>query len=98
MAPIDCHLFIPSVQIYAVSDTIPLHLQLRAPLKSLRAFMSTGTPPLLPPPKFGLGLGLRSSRSSSMTTASSTSLALPATAIERPPRFGPMFRHFNPVR
>ncbi|KDQ62638.1 hypothetical protein JAAARDRAFT_121787 [Jaapia argillacea MUCL 33604] len=38
-APIDCHLFIPAVQIYAISDTIPFFLQLRAPKESLQAFM-----------------------------------------------------------
>ncbi|KDQ62637.1 hypothetical protein JAAARDRAFT_189931 [Jaapia argillacea MUCL 33604] len=38
-APIDCHLFIPAIQIYAISDTIPFFLQLRAPKESLQAFM-----------------------------------------------------------
>ncbi|KAF8500873.1 hypothetical protein F5888DRAFT_1677101 [Russula emetica] len=37
--PIDCHLFIPAVQTFALSDTIPFYLQLIAPSKSLQAFM-----------------------------------------------------------
>ncbi|TFK52166.1 hypothetical protein OE88DRAFT_1718201 [Heliocybe sulcata] len=45
--PLDCHLFIPSVQIYGVCDTIPFYVQLRGPLSTLRAFQHT-TPP--PPP------------------------------------------------
>ncbi|KAK0449746.1 uncharacterized protein EV420DRAFT_762730 [Desarmillaria tabescens] len=35
-APIHCSLFIPAVQIFAVSDNIPFHVQLTAPLASLR--------------------------------------------------------------
>lgn len=37
--PIDCHLFIPAVQMFALSDTIPFYLQLIAPSKSLQAFL-----------------------------------------------------------
>jgi hypothetical protein len=37
--PIDCHLFIPVVQTFALTDTIPFHLQLIAPSKSLQAFL-----------------------------------------------------------
>jgi len=37
--PIECHLFIPSVQVYGVSDTIPFHVQLTGPLSSLLAFL-----------------------------------------------------------
>jgi len=37
--PIDCHLFIPVVQTYALTDTIPFYLQLIAPPKSLQAFL-----------------------------------------------------------
>ncbi|KAF8161225.1 hypothetical protein B0H34DRAFT_781810 [Crassisporium funariophilum] len=37
--PIDCHLFIPSVQTYALTDTIPFHLQLSSSLKSLRELL-----------------------------------------------------------
>ncbi|EGO24101.1 hypothetical protein SERLADRAFT_362165 [Serpula lacrymans var. lacrymans S7.9] len=33
-------LFIPSVQVFALTDTIPFHLQLRAPMSSLSAFIS----------------------------------------------------------
>ncbi|KAI0084723.1 hypothetical protein BDY19DRAFT_517415 [Irpex rosettiformis] len=36
--PMDCHLFIPHAQIYALRDTIPYHLQLRASVDSLRLF------------------------------------------------------------
>ncbi|KAK0203548.1 hypothetical protein DFS33DRAFT_1261908 [Desarmillaria ectypa] len=35
-APIYCSLFIPAVQIFALSDNIPFHVQLTAPLASLR--------------------------------------------------------------
>ncbi|KAK0452431.1 hypothetical protein EV421DRAFT_1888171 [Armillaria borealis] len=35
-APIHCSLFIPAVQIFAISDNIPFHVQLTAPLASLR--------------------------------------------------------------
>lgn len=81
--PIDCHLFIPSVQIYAISDTIPIHLQLRGSLKSLCTFMSPLPSVSSSFPK--LGLGLRSSRSSSMTTASSSSFSSPSM-LHAPPR------------
>jgi len=37
--PIDCHLFIPVVQTFALTDTIPFYLQLIAPSKSLQAFL-----------------------------------------------------------
>ncbi|KAH9042012.1 hypothetical protein EDB85DRAFT_1857378 [Lactarius pseudohatsudake] len=37
--PIDCHLFIPVVQTFALTDTIPFYLQLIAPPKSLQAFL-----------------------------------------------------------
>jgi len=37
--PIDCHLFIPVVQTFALTDTIPFYLQLIAPPKSLHAFL-----------------------------------------------------------
>ncbi|KAI0784756.1 hypothetical protein C8Q75DRAFT_699464, partial [Abortiporus biennis] len=39
--PIECHLFIPQPQIYAVCDTIPFHLQLRGRPSSLQALLST---------------------------------------------------------
>ncbi|KAI0688375.1 hypothetical protein BC835DRAFT_1284717 [Cytidiella melzeri] len=38
-SPMDCHLFIPRAQIYALTDTIPFHLQLRASTGSLRLFL-----------------------------------------------------------
>jgi len=41
--PIECHLFIPSAQIFAITDTIPFHVQLFAPLPSLGALT-------IPPP------------------------------------------------
>ncbi|KAN0123524.1 hypothetical protein V8E52_002856 [Russula decolorans] len=37
--PIDCHLFVPAVQTFSLSDTIPFYLQLIAPPKSLQAFL-----------------------------------------------------------
>ncbi|KAH9065307.1 hypothetical protein EDB87DRAFT_1672662 [Lactarius vividus] len=37
--PIDCHLFIPVVQTFALTDTIPFYLQLIAPPKSLQTFL-----------------------------------------------------------
>lgn len=37
-------LFIPAVQIYSLSDNIPVHLQLRGRVSSLRAFMHTPPP------------------------------------------------------
>ncbi|KAF8271979.1 hypothetical protein EI94DRAFT_1770120 [Lactarius quietus] len=37
--PIDCHLFFPVVQTFALTDTIPFYLQLIAPPKSLQAFL-----------------------------------------------------------
>ncbi|OJA17761.1 hypothetical protein AZE42_04867 [Rhizopogon vesiculosus] len=39
LAPVQCLLFIPSVQIYALSETIPFHLQLRGPPSSLAPFL-----------------------------------------------------------
>ncbi|KZT28393.1 hypothetical protein NEOLEDRAFT_1154611 [Neolentinus lepideus HHB14362 ss-1] len=46
IAPLDCHLFIPSVQIYSLSDTIPFYVQLRGPPPTLRAFLQPAPPPL----------------------------------------------------
>ncbi|KIJ62554.1 hypothetical protein HYDPIDRAFT_93958 [Hydnomerulius pinastri MD-312] len=45
LAPAQCLLFIPSAQIYALSDTIPFHLQIRGPPASLIPFLeqSQGT-------------------------------------------------------
>ncbi|KAF7970896.1 hypothetical protein HWV62_22652 [Athelia sp. TMB] len=37
VAPIKCHLYIPSDQVYSSSSTIPFHLELTAPSVSLRA-------------------------------------------------------------
>ncbi|KAG9315840.1 hypothetical protein JVU11DRAFT_3489 [Chiua virens] len=39
LAQIECLLFIPSVQIYALSDTIPFHLQIRGSSASLVPFL-----------------------------------------------------------
>ncbi|KAH7909826.1 hypothetical protein BJ138DRAFT_1114654 [Hygrophoropsis aurantiaca] len=38
LTPVECLLFIPAVQIYALSDTIPFHLQLRGFHRSLEPF------------------------------------------------------------
>jgi len=46
LAPVQCLLFIPSVQIYAMSDTIPFHLQLRGPQSSLAPFLEKTRPDL----------------------------------------------------
>ncbi|KAF8916505.1 hypothetical protein CPB85DRAFT_1250904 [Mucidula mucida] len=51
--PIHCNLFIPAVQTFSVSDSIPFHIQMTAPSASLRLFFiastdpspSTGSPP-----------------------------------------------------
>ncbi|KAA1469682.1 hypothetical protein DENSPDRAFT_835337 [Dentipellis sp. KUC8613] len=45
IAPLECHLFIPAVQIYALTDTIPFYLQLHAPPSSIQAFLYTAPPP-----------------------------------------------------
>ncbi|TCD70789.1 hypothetical protein EIP91_001820 [Steccherinum ochraceum] len=72
LEPLECHLFIPSVQIYAISDTVPFHLQLRGSPASLLAFLSGPTPssPKLPKGLKALGSSLknRSPRTSSEGT------------------------------
>ncbi|KAF7364905.1 hypothetical protein MVEN_00361000 [Mycena venus] len=46
LSPIQCQAFIPSVKIFGLSDTIPLHLQLSGPLSSLRELVqSSGSSP-----------------------------------------------------
>ncbi|KAJ7673519.1 hypothetical protein B0H17DRAFT_892010, partial [Mycena rosella] len=44
LAPIQCQAFIPSVKIFGLSDTIPVHLQMSGPLASLREFMEPSSP------------------------------------------------------
>lgn len=44
LAPVQCLLFIPSVQVYPLSETIPFHLQLRAPSSSLAPFLEKSAP------------------------------------------------------
>ncbi|KAJ7464660.1 hypothetical protein B0H11DRAFT_1814903 [Mycena galericulata] len=39
LPPIQCQLFLPSVKIFGLSDTIPLHLQMFGTLSSLRKFI-----------------------------------------------------------
>ncbi|KAG2066324.1 hypothetical protein BDR04DRAFT_1170145 [Suillus decipiens] len=39
LTPVQCLLFIPSVQVYPLSESIPFHLQLRAPSSSLAPFI-----------------------------------------------------------
>ncbi|KAF5333013.1 hypothetical protein D9758_015189 [Tetrapyrgos nigripes] len=41
--PIDCHLFIPSSKVYALSDTIPFHVNLTGALRSLREFLPSSS-------------------------------------------------------
>ncbi|EKM48998.1 uncharacterized protein PHACADRAFT_214550 [Phanerochaete carnosa HHB-10118-sp] len=42
--PIECHLFVPSVQIYGLTDTIPFHLQINGPAKSLSFLLGLSMP------------------------------------------------------
>ncbi|KAG1836228.1 hypothetical protein C8R48DRAFT_306526 [Suillus tomentosus] len=44
LAPVQCLLFIPSSQVYPLSETIPFHLQLRAPSSSLAPFIDKSAP------------------------------------------------------
>ncbi|VDB95739.1 unnamed protein product [Peniophora sp. CBMAI 1063] len=44
LTDIDCHLFIPAVQIYGKTDSIPFSLQLRAPAASLQALLRPAAP------------------------------------------------------
>ncbi|KAI9508746.1 hypothetical protein F5148DRAFT_842205 [Russula earlei] len=44
LEPIDCHLFIPVVQTFALADKIPFFLQLIAPSKSLQSFLYSTIP------------------------------------------------------
>ncbi|KAJ7156145.1 hypothetical protein C8R46DRAFT_857648, partial [Mycena filopes] len=37
--PIDLHLFLPTVEIFGLEDTIPFHIQLTGPVASLREFL-----------------------------------------------------------
>ncbi|KAK0469272.1 uncharacterized protein EV420DRAFT_1258801 [Desarmillaria tabescens] len=41
VCPVQCNLFVPSVQTFAISDIIPFHVQLSGPLTSLRKLFST---------------------------------------------------------
>ncbi|KAG1825014.1 hypothetical protein EV424DRAFT_1471874 [Suillus variegatus] len=58
LAPVQCLLFIPSVQVYPFSETIPFHLQLRAPSSSLAPFLDKFAPdhslPVLPSGKISI--------------------------------------------
>ncbi|KAG1742309.1 uncharacterized protein EDB91DRAFT_306284 [Suillus paluster] len=59
LTPVQCLLFIPSVQIYPLSETIPFHLQLRAPPSSLAPFLEKSPPDCsLPMPSSG-GISIR---------------------------------------
>ncbi|KAF9043484.1 hypothetical protein BDZ89DRAFT_1199214 [Hymenopellis radicata] len=42
---INCNLFVPSIQTFSVTDAIPFHVQLTAPLKSLQLFFPSGALP-----------------------------------------------------
>lgn len=44
LSDIDCHLFIPAVQIFGKTDAIPFSLQLRAPIASLQALLRPTAP------------------------------------------------------
>ncbi|TFK20981.1 hypothetical protein FA15DRAFT_673023 [Coprinopsis marcescibilis] len=37
--PVECHLLLPSIQTFAISDTVPFHLQLRGSLECLREIL-----------------------------------------------------------
>ncbi|KAG7451594.1 uncharacterized protein BT62DRAFT_991108 [Guyanagaster necrorhizus] len=41
ICPVQCNLFVPSVQTFAISDIIPFHVQLTGPLASLQKLFST---------------------------------------------------------
>ncbi|KAK0205244.1 hypothetical protein DFS33DRAFT_1259898 [Desarmillaria ectypa] len=41
VCPVQCNLFVPSVQTFAISDIIPIHVQLSGPLASLQKLFST---------------------------------------------------------
>ncbi|KAL0956445.1 hypothetical protein HGRIS_002593 [Hohenbuehelia grisea] len=49
LQPISCHFFIPSVQTFGLSDTIPFHIQLTGSLESLTAFLPPDSAELTPP-------------------------------------------------
>ncbi|KAH7927815.1 hypothetical protein BV22DRAFT_1118028 [Leucogyrophana mollusca] len=55
LAPIQCLLFIPAIQVYALTDTIPFHLQLRAPRPSMISFL--GQPQYSKTPSGSAGTG-----------------------------------------
>ncbi|KAJ7079755.1 hypothetical protein B0H15DRAFT_997974 [Mycena belliarum] len=44
LTPIQCQAFIPSVKVFGVADTIPIHLQISAPVCSLREFILPAGP------------------------------------------------------
>ncbi|KAJ7087990.1 hypothetical protein B0H15DRAFT_842000 [Mycena belliarum] len=46
LAAIECQVFIPAVRTFGLRDTIPLHLQICAPLASLRALLPPGDGPI----------------------------------------------------
>ncbi|KAF4567514.1 hypothetical protein EYR40_006517 [Pleurotus pulmonarius] len=48
ISPITCHFFIPSVQTFGLSDTIPFHIQLTGPLQSLHTFIPPNSAELSP--------------------------------------------------
>lgn len=44
LQPVECHLLIPSIQVYCMTDTIPFHAQLSGPIESLRDLIGSGAP------------------------------------------------------
>lgn len=70
----DPQLFIPAVQIYALSDTVPFHLHLRGSPASLLAFLSGPTPasPKLPKGIKHLGSSIKTRTSSPRASADDT--------------------------
>ncbi|KAF9526600.1 hypothetical protein CPB83DRAFT_769882 [Crepidotus variabilis] len=46
---IECHIFIPSVQTFAINDSVPFHIQLIGTLTSLRELLPPTSPQLLLP-------------------------------------------------
>jgi len=44
LSPIQCQAFIPSIKVFGLSDTIPVHLQLCGPLSSLRELVLPSSP------------------------------------------------------
>ncbi|TFK44842.1 hypothetical protein BDQ12DRAFT_673669 [Crucibulum laeve] len=56
LKPIDCHFVVPSIQAYALTDSIPFHIQLCSSLASLRELLPSTSVLLKPPVSGGDGI------------------------------------------